>query len=263
MYCLDKKSCNIFAACFIKKVYIMNKKNFISLTVAAISIAVAFTSCQKDDNGKIKLLETVTEPYGQYHKYEYDSQNRITQYSKYNSSGELLETRTLTYSGNDLVTVVFNSATLYEFTKSGNKITSYGPQTWDLNSNGQLVKYAMKLGGNSQLIDYLYQNGNIVKYTYSYTYEEGGTFDVIDEYKYDDKKSPMHNCTTPQWYLIYSFMEISTKNNMTERKWSVDSGTGVETHTYEYDSDGYPTKCTTTNSSNGYKDITYYTYKEL
>jgi len=51
---------------------------------------------------------------------------------------------------------------LYDFTKSGNKITTYGPQTWDLNSNGQLSKYVAEIGSNSQVINYLYQNGNIV-----------------------------------------------------------------------------------------------------
>ena len=245
----------------------MNRQIFINLTVAAIAIAVAFTSCQKDDNDncKVKLLETVTEPYGWYRKFEYDSQNRLTKYLRYNSSGELLETRTHTYSSNDLVKIMSNSTVIYEYTKSGNKITATpGTQTWDLNSDGKLVKYVMEIGDNSQILDYLYQNGNLVKYTYVYNHEAGGTDNVISEYKYDDKKSPMYNCTTPQWYLIYSFIDImiSTANNMTERKWSVDSNTGAETHAYEYDSDGYPTKRITTHS-NGSKDITEYTYKEL
>jgi len=245
----------------------MNRQTFINLTVAAIVITVAFSSCQKDDNdnGKIKLLETITQPNGEYGKYEYDSQNRLTKYSRYNRSSVLLETRTLTYSGNDLVKAVFNSSTIFEYTKSGNKITvinSSVTQTWDLNSDGQLVKYVGILGSESQVIDYLYQNGNIVKHTYAYTYESGETYDVINEYKYDDKKSPMHNCTTPQWYLIYSFMDImiSTTNNMTERKWTFDTNIGVETNAYEYDSDGYPTKRITT-YSNENKGVTDYIYK--
>ena len=242
----------------------MNRQILTNLTVAAIAIAVAFTSCQKDDNDKVKLLETITEPYGWYRKFEYDSQNRLTKYSRYSSSGELLETRTHTYSGNDLVRITLNSALSYEYTKSGNKITTYGPQTWDLNSDGQLVKYVAEIGGNSQILEYLYQNGNMVKYIYVYNHEAGGTDNVIDEYKYDDKKSPMYNCTTPHWYLIYSFIDImiSTTNNMTERKWTVDTNTGVETHAYEYDSDGYQTKRITT-YDNGNKEVTEYTYKAL
>jgi YD repeat-containing protein len=244
----------------------MNRQIFNNLTVVAIAIAIAvvFTSCQKDDNDKVKLLETVTEPYGQYRKFEYDSHNRLTKYLKYDSSGELLETRTLTYSGNDLVKVMFNSTVICEYTKSGNKITAIpGTQTWDLNSDGQLVKYVGEIGDESQVIDYQYQNGNMVKETYVYTYESGETFGTISEYKYVDKKSPMYDCTTPQWYLIYSFIDImiSTTNNMTERKWSVDSDTGVVTHEYEYDSDGYPTKRTST-YGNG-KEVTDFAYKEL
>ena len=250
----------------------MNRQIFINLTVAVIAIMAAFASCQKDDNDKVKLLETVTEPNGQYRKFEYDSQNRLTKYLRYNSSGELLETRTLTYSGNDLVKAEFNSATLHEYTKSGNKITAIHPgvgtQTWDLNSNGQLVKYVSEIFGDSQVIDFLFQNGNMVKETYVYNYEAGGTYTSINEYKYNADKSPMYNCTTPQWYLIYSFMDImiGTKNNMTERKWSFDSDTGADTgavtHEYEYDSDGYPTKRITTDGI-GRKEVTDFTYKQL
>ena len=206
------------------------------------------------------MLETITGPYGDYDKFEYDNQNRLTKYSKYDRNGELLETRTLIYSGNDLVKVGFNSDELYDFTKSGNKITTYGPQTWDLNSNGQLSKYVAEIGSNSQVINYLYQNGNIVQFTYVYNYETGDMFEVNNEYKYDDKKTPMYNCTTPQWYLIYSFMDISTMNNMTERKSSFDTNIETVTHAYEFDSDGYPTKCTTTTSSNDSKEITEFAY---
>ena len=130
----------------------MNRQIFRYLTVAAIAIAATFTSCQKDDNDKVKvkLLETVTVSSGENvnyesDKFEYDSQNRLTKYSRYNSSGVLLETRTLTYNGNDLVNAVFNSAQLHEYTKSGNTITailsSDVTQTWDLNNDGQLIKY--------------------------------------------------------------------------------------------------------------------------
>jgi len=238
----------------------MSRQIFIYLTVVAIAVAAAFTSCQKDDNFRVKLLETITGPYGDYDKFEYDNQNRLTKYSKYDRNGELLETRTLIYSGNDLVKVGFNSDELYDFTKSGNKITTYGPQTWDLNSNGQLSKYVAEIGSNSQVINYLYQNGNIVQFTYVYNYETGDMFEVNNEYKYDDKKTPMYNCTTPQWYLIYSFMDISTMNNMTERKSSFDTNIETVTHAYEFDSDGYPTKCTTTTSSNDSKEITEFAY---
>ena len=244
----------------------MNRQFFIYLTVAAIAIAAVFTSCKKDDNVKVKLLETVTSPYGDYDKFEYDSQYRLTKCLRYNRNGELLETRTHAYSGNDLVRITLNSALSYEYTKSGNKITTYGPQTWDLNSDGQLVKYVAEIAGNSQVIEYLYQNGNIVKYSYAYTYEAGGTFESIEEYKYDDKKAPMHNCTTPQWYLIYSFKDISTTNNITEWKANVDADTGVHTSTatyvYEYDRDGYPMKRTAT-YDNGSKEVTEFAYVEL
>ena len=250
----------------------MNRQIFINLTVATIAIGVAFTSCQKDDNDPIKLLETVTNPSGEYGKYEYDSQNRLTKYSRYNGSGELLETRTHTYIGNDLDKVMYSSSeitVIYKYTKIGNHITAIpGTQSWDLNSDGHLVKYEEVIGGNSQIRDYLCQNGNLVKLTYVYNHESGGTDNSITEYKYDDKKSPMYNCTTPQWYLIYSFPDlmIGTKNNMTEEKWIVDLDTGAETntyeHEYEYDSDGYPTKRIST-YSNGNKGVTDYTYKTL
>ena len=95
----------------------MNRQIFKCLTVVAIAVAATLTSCQKDDNDnvKVKLLETLTGPYGAYDRFEYDSQNRLSKYTRYNSGGELLETRTLTYSGNDLVKTEFNSALLHEY----------------------------------------------------------------------------------------------------------------------------------------------------
>ena len=60
-------------------------------------------------------------------------------------------------------------------------------------SDGKLAKYVAEIGSNSQVIDYLYQNGNLMKETYMYTYEDGETFEAIFEYKYDNKKTPMYN----------------------------------------------------------------------
>jgi len=81
-------------------------------------------------------------------------------------------------------------------------------------------------------------------------------------YTYDDKKSPFTHCTTPKWWMIIDMWEgmnsigaeYGCKNNVIEENWSgilndveenrSEDYTGKREYTYEYDNEGYPTKCT-------------------
>ena len=226
----------------------MNRQIFINLTVAAIVIVVAFTSCKKDDNTKVKLLETITYPDGSYYKYEYDSQNRITKWSRYYASGEISEF-TITYSGIELTKMTLPSNWSYEFAKDGNKITieekigsNVYTRTFYLNSSGLLEKLIYEEEVYSYVEYYLYDNGNLVKYTREETWKDGediGEKEWTKEFKYDNNKSPLYHCKTPKWFLIWNFSIMGGQNNVTEEKSSETITTNCE---YEYDSEGFPVK---------------------
>jgi len=237
---------------------------FSIFVIGALAIAIAFTSCQKD-NDKVKLLETMTYPDGSYYKYEYDSHYRITKWSLYYSSGDFSEF-TITYSGNELTKMTFPSdSRTYEFAKDGNKITNVETigstvytRTFYLNGDGLLEKDTYEEEVYSYVRNYLFDNGNLVKWTWDKTWIDGediGEENSSREFKYDKNKSPMYHGKTPKWFLIWNFSIMGSQNNVTEEK----SSETITTYEYEYDNDGFPTK--RTQSNNGF--VTEYRYIEL
>ena len=249
--------------------------------IVGLFFTAAFTSCNKDDdddnNGsdKVKLLETIT--YDGYTKYEYDAQNRFTKISWYPDkvTATPRETHTFTYNSDDLVKVVIVEAVVYvdtyEFAKNGNKITATFTQeyqnnvvgtytkSFDLNSDGTLAKVLDSGDDESYEYSYQYQGGNLTKMSYKIT-DKDGTFTGAAEFKYDSKNSPFLHCKTPKWYMIWWMEEEGSKNNVTEISWDDDEET-VYTNEYEYDSDGYPTKCTFKDEK-GRSNVWEYTYKQ-
>ena len=238
------------------------------LVIVAFVVSATFTSCQKDDNDnvKVKLLETMTYPDGGYYKYEYDSQSRITKWSRYYANGEFSEF-TVTYSGNELTKMTFfPSNHSYEFAKDGNKITNEETigstvytRTFYLNSDGLLEKETYDEEVYSYVRNYLYDNENIVKWIWESTWIDGediGEENSIREYKYDNNKSPMYNCKTPKWFLIWNFSIMGSQNNVIEEK-------TITTYEYEYDSEGFPTKRTQINNGVLTEYVTEYRYMEL
>jgi len=135
-----------------------------------------------------------------------------------------------------------------------------------LNSDGHPVKIEkfMFIGGYSTLYTYSFMNGNLMNVA-----ENVGGNETYMECNYDDKKSPFYNCTTPRWYMFafsfkeynyfpfqytdyFPFQEFASQNNGLRDMYT------QELFTYEYDSDGFPTKRTnTTNSS-----VTEFKYKK-
>ena len=244
------------------------KKVFLNyLVIAALAGAAAFTSCEKDggnddeknkENGAevVKLLETSARNVGDYIKYEYDNQNRITKVLGY-YDGKVYSTETFTYSGDDLVKTVTvwtypsEQNSTYDFVKSenGNTITVTekwngeevgSPITITLNSNGLPAKMERSEEDWSRSLNYQYQGNNFTKITDKYT--EGELVEEIaSEYKYDNNKAPFYHCKTPKWYLIWSIQgTIGVHNNMIEATWE----DGKSVLTYDFDADGYPTKMT-------------------
>jgi len=224
-------------------------------------VFTAFASCNENGNEVVKLVETITDIDGNYQKFEYDSQNRITKISKYDRDGNLFETKTLTYSGNDLVKYEFVVLTSEEwgaywkeennsisYTNSGIQIikTSDGcKDTYKLNLNNDGYPAKFEGGGHcylSSLYNYSIKNGNVTMITL----ESQGIGRVSVNYKYDDKKSPFTHTATPKWWIILNIIEMI--DNRTEAFYGNnniieilnDKGEVLYECIYEYDSDGYP-----------------------
>jgi hypothetical protein len=214
----------------------MKNKVLNYLIIAAIAVSAAFTSCKKDDdknnndNDVVKLLETIVWKAGYWDKYEYDGKNRISKRSVY-GDGKLYTTGTFTYSGDDLVKIAWaypdhpNYDDEEVFEKTGNtiKIDDGGNETLTLNNDGYLTKYVYEDEGDDWSeeieITFEYKDGNLTKSKWIYI-EDGVKEEEVEEYKYDDKKSPFLHCKTPKWYLIFGFVGddgfLGLKNNLTE-----------------------------------------------
>jgi uncharacterized protein (TIGR02145 family) len=206
-------------------------------TAAAAAKAAAgeIVSCgSKGGSGDVKLLECLNDCDK---KFEYDEQNRIV---KICNVGAIT---TITYA-KDLVTVeIFyngNRSTVEKFVRKGNTITltEEGPNssgksgTLTVNEDGYMVseEYRNRYMVSNKYVQYQYQNGNLINN------------DNSSRYSYDDKKSPYSNTSTPKWLLQHLLGSSSAdKNNLLEVK---NEDTLFLRNTYEYDSDGFPTKCT-------------------
>jgi len=221
---------------------------------------VSFTTNAEPE--KVKLLETITYNNGHQIKFEYDNQNRITKIDG------LDDAEALFYNGNDLVRFESAYGTYQECVKSGNKITITrkgdgwvdNPFIIFLNDDGFPIRIENSGENWTSVTTYQYENDNMTNHTYEEW--ENGEFsgsDIID-YKYGNNKSPLYHCNTPKWFLFYIFCELGSRNNIIEATLGWGENSIISEYEYEYDSDGFPTKCT-------YKDfdeqdrVTEYKYK--
>jgi len=231
------------------------------LFIVPLLAAALCSSCdnKNDEIDREKLLETVTYDNGNYDKYEYDEQSRITKISSYSKDNKLTSMNTLTYSGDDLVKEVRYNSTypddiyneIFEYTKSENKITIevksiFREATFilDLDSDELPVKCE---GGKDNLVEiFQIQNGNLMKFSYKVNVE------YSYEYEYGNMKSPHYNCKTPKWYMFGCLKELASQNNVSGQRKNEGAWNNYE---YVYDKDDYPTKCTEIRIWNNEKQI--------
>ena len=233
------RPCVVFT---ITKICNMNKRCFLPI-VAALVLATSFLSCKKDDGNSVKLLrlERGSSSFHSYRTFEYDDQHRLTKIlMRINSEKEPISTQTLLYSKNDLVK--FDD---YILTMVGSDKLTYSDgsntHTFELNSDGTLAKMSTTYAdGRTYKVNYQYQTGNLTKRMDEYTVN-GVSSVGTNEMDYDSMNSPFINCNTPSWWLIWRLG--STKNNITEATWVTNGQSGKTVYSYEYDNEGYPTKC--------------------
>ena len=156
------------------------KKFFLSnLIIVAIFIGAVFVSCEKENDEKVKLLDTVVEnnENNRYSKFEYDNQNRISKIISH-YDGKVTRTETFTYSGNELKVAISyvdypedNRERVY--VQNGNTITvkGYDDEKITVNNDGYMTKMESSGDDWSSEEIFQYQGGNLTKYTYVEIYE--------------------------------------------------------------------------------------------
>lgn len=224
------------------------------LVVVAFLVLAALTSCNKDDDDKVPLLQVIIYDDDRYDVFEYDHQNRISKILKYSRSGGSyhVEEDLLIYKGNDLVKIEHKGG-LYGFTeyiKNENQIiVSLGDNdanknlqtTIHLNSDGYPVGYEY----TSVLIAHQYQDGNMTNYTETWTTTIQGETIIHTEYKYDNNKSVFYHCKTPKWFMFYFYGILASQNNVIEAYHYSPSAEQTDykyEYKYEFNSAGFPTK---------------------
>lgn len=201
-----------------------------------------------------KLVST-TDQDGNVTLITYNSNNRI---SKLTSAGQ---TATLEYSGSNVSKLTSDITGLLKttstFTYSGSKLTKVAT----IHEFTFPIPMKSYIEGN-----YTYSGSNIVKTiikTGIYNFDgqlEMSPDDQVYDISFDDKKSPYK--LLPSEYLSYMFgmgphgAFLQSANNHLQLKISA-TGTPAETtnYTHIYDSEGYPTK--TTSSADEYIIYTY------
>ncbi|MDR3001610.1 MAG: hypothetical protein LBU89_10125 [Fibromonadaceae bacterium] len=242
-------------------------------TIAATLLMVALAGCKGKTNGSVRLLESM-ETDGQTIKFEYDNQNRIVKMYSYEGS-ERVETRTITYNGNDVVAVEYDveDHLNMSFKRNGNAIHVTDFDFWytiTVSDEGYIIdRKSDHPTAGSRISNYQYQSGNVTSISGVSKNTEGTVTKWARALSYDNKKSPFYYCNTPIWFMQIIFHNTK-QNNVTADK----VAEGPTTHesqvdnAYQYDKYDFPVKQTSTERvMYGYQDdmvrtrVTKFTYR--
>lgn len=156
-----------------------------------------------------------------------------------------------------------NDTLKYEtkFTIENNRISesnnySLNESTGNMDNNNYTTKYFYSTDGNviktestynstlSSKEEFTWENGNMKESKRFYHNDTNLELNSTTTYTYDDKTNPLNNIGLDFW------VEANCKNNVLKETTlnADDSSTDVDEMVYEYNSNGYPTKCTTTDS---------------
>ena len=250
----------------------------IAITICLAGITI-IGSCEKEvGNGtevEVKLLDTETSGLFHMRRFFYDEQNRIKEMWTF-SGGELYEKAILTYIGEDLTKLEYAYLDEGEFVvvdtrnyvKNGNTISwSVGVEiiegegeghqdfksTITLNNDGFPIKLEQILFNITSVSTFTYVNGNRTKYSYDTFFSSNSNDPGERNYTYGTNKSVFSGCKTPKWFMFLHFYEMASHNVVTTSSYP------AATYSYEFDGDGFPTKCT--QKYYGIENITEFKYK--
>ena len=233
--------------------------------------------------GAISLLRSNWD-YPDNSWYNYDSQNRITQYYRnyitfmdYNAEGDLITYQQsmgqgkggqATFSKND------NKITFNNFIRPAFGASSELNGELELNDQGLPVKLTSEYVSryvDSGVLSYEYwtytdilltwQNGNLTKINWKKE-DENGSSAGTKTYTHDNKKTPFYNCNTPKWALWWLDYYGHNKNygyNENNIKTETMEDGSTRTYEYTYNDDGFPVKRTWVDETITYTET--YTYK--
>jgi hypothetical protein len=256
----------------------MKRQTFSYLAVAIITLMTALTSCDKNDDFiNVKLLDTETNGF-QSRKFMYDNQNRIKEIWTY-QGGELNEKAFISYTGDDLTKLEYAYLDEGEFVvmdtrnyvKNGNTISwSVGVEiiegegegsqdfksTITLNNDGYPEKLEERIVNITSVSTFTYVNGNLSKFTYDTVFSSDSNDPGERNYTYGANRSAYSGCNTPKWFMFLHYFEMASHNAVTRSSYPA-----ATTYSYEFDSFGFPTKCTWKYYDHGTEYITEFKYK--
>ena len=255
----------------------MKKRSLNYLLITVFAIAVAFTSCNKNDdenaNGKVKLLKSMICYMGSDKElqticFEYDNKNRITSITT--DSLCAIDDRffyQFMYSGNDLIKLIkgfhnpgtdFPYLYILDFSKNENKITVLEDEfSWgeiELTSNGYPITasnfFIRDTDSCTNSYTYQYLDGNLASISHLAFINNSQVSNQIKTFKYKNTKSPFYYCKIPQWTIYIDELHIPKfpmqlllyRNNISEYKSSGSLWEDKVEYEYEYDDKGFVTK---------------------
>ena len=223
------------------------KKVTIFLTAAVIIAALGCGGGKQKTHGNGKMLERIEDhgEGGEVTTFEYDGKNRIVK--KYSDQSP---DWTITYRRNGSVKITDDTYWEADFVRKGNTLVNNtwgdnnaGVETITLDKDGYITSIERTNSNNSgwkQVINFQYANGNLIKKVTTNSSNNEPDIIWVEEFKYDNKKSPFWGCQTPRWIIQYLYHWFGINNNIVEH--NTNDQDIVVTYQYEYDNDGFPIK---------------------
>lgn len=234
----------------------MKKLNY--LIIVLLGSAVIFSSCKKDEEEEeapavIKCyLKSGTDSEGSY-TITYNSSNQATKHTNTTKN----ENTSITWNAGKVSEVVMDSAGNNQMKMTigytGSqiqkiKIYQYSGSSWSYvanmhfvyNTDGKIIEKKTTDTTDATTYEkevYTYTGNNITTIVET----DGSGSSTTTTLTYDDKKNPMYGMGLEMFESDF----ISVNNVLTEVE-----GGNTTTYTYEYNSNGYPTKSTGSNGDN-------------
>jgi len=274
-------------------------KNSKLLSVLFISMIMLFASCGKDkekkkDDPSPPIVEggTVIKKYtfaDMQYEYEYNSDSQLSKFKvrlvgspdytlvNFEYDGDKLLSYTANSGGEVAGKVKFMNHNVNDmpmraevYNGGGGPLELFQTFNFSYTGNNMTELLTMEVVSGQELIrtknEYTYEGGNLIQQkTFDYNNSSYSLNKTLD-FTYDNKNNPAYifgfiNFSETEIFMAMSVMDI---NNYVIVEISDASGTALPQESFnrvfEYNTDGFPTKCTMTSFDNGEEYIMKYEY---